>query len=82
MVERSNPANPHESFVLNYLNQNGTIPDTLELAKEMAITHENLDKILKSLLADDYVVLEVIEKKLIELTPEAASYVDSGTPEF
>jgi phenylalanyl-tRNA synthetase alpha chain len=38
--------------------------------------------VLKSLLVDDYVVLEVIEKKLIELTEEGQSYAKDGSPEF
>lgn len=41
-----------------------------------------MDKTLKSLLVDEYVVLQVIEKKFIELTDEGASYVLKGTPEF
>ncbi len=40
----------------------------------MSITHETLDKVLKSLLVDDYLQLTVIEQKLIELTEEGASY--------
>jgi len=33
-----------------------------------------LEKVLKSLLAEDYLKLEVIEKKLIELTDEGLGY--------
>lgn len=48
----------------------------------MNINHADLDKNLKSLSADDYIVLSVIERKLIELSNEGKSYVDKGTPEF
>jgi hypothetical protein len=34
------------------------------------------------LSADDYIKLEVIEKKLLELTEEGKSYVEKGTPEY
>jgi len=34
------------------------------------------------LLVDDYVVLEVIERKLIGLSQEGRGYVEKGTPEF
>jgi hypothetical protein len=41
-----------------------------------------MDAPLKSLLVDEYVVLEVIERRKIELTEEGAGYVKDGTPEF
>ena len=37
---------------------------------------------MKSLLVDDYLVLTVIERKVIELTDEGASYATVGTPEY
>lgn len=42
----------------------------------------DLDKILKSLVADDYISLSVIEKKLIELSDEGRGYTEKGTPEY
>lgn len=64
------------------LAENNVIEDTLLLAKEIGLSHADLDKSLKSLLVDDYLVLAVIEKKLVELSEEGASYVEKGTPEF
>jgi hypothetical protein len=46
------------------------------------VAHTDLDKSLKSLLVDDYLVLTVIERKTIELTDEGASYASKGTPEY
>ena len=39
-------------------------------ARELGVAHTDLDKSLKSLLVDDYLVLNVIERKIIELTDE------------
>ena len=52
------------------------------LAHSLGVSHTELDKSLKSLLADDYLVLTVIERKLLELTEEGALYASKGTPEF
>ena len=41
-----------------------------------------LDAAVKSLLVDDYVVLEVIERRQIDLTEEGQGYARDGTPEF
>jgi predicted transcriptional regulator len=71
-----------QNAILTHLAKSDTIEDTLELAKELGISHAELDKSLKSLLVDDYLVLQVIEKKLLELSAEGASYADNGTPEF
>ena len=46
------------------------IADTFEFAKTLNISHADLDKNLKSLNADDYAVLQVIERKIIELSEE------------
>ena len=60
----------------------GIIEDTAILAQKLGVVHTELDKNLKSLLVDDYLVLTVIEKKGIELTDEGASYASIGTPEY
>jgi hypothetical protein len=67
---------------LKYLHANGSIADTAVYAKELGVAHTDLDKSLKSLLVDDYLVLTVIERKVIELTDEGATYASKGTPEF
>lgn len=41
-----------------------------------------MDAALKSLNVDEYVNLEVIEKKVLELTSEGKGYAEKGTPEF
>lgn len=43
---------------------------------------ETVDAALKSLLVDDYVVLDVIEVKHLKLSPEGSEYVQKGTPEY
>lgn len=43
---------------------------------------EELDPVIKSLVALDYLVAEVIERKQIELTEEGQSYAVNGSPEF
>jgi phenylalanyl-tRNA synthetase alpha chain len=47
-----------------------------------AIGAQTVDAALKSLLVDDYLVLDVIERKKIELTEEGKGYADNGTPEY
>lgn len=41
-----------------------------------------MEPVLKSLLVDEYIVLTVLERKLIELTEEGLSYASNGSPEF
>ena len=60
----------------------GTIDNTEEFETTQKITKELLDPVLKSLSAEEYVTLEVIEKKLIELTDEGKGYAEKGSPEF
>lgn len=83
-MEKSNHTNEEhvQTHVLQTLHKNDIINDTLDIAKELDMSHVELDKVLKSLLVDDYVVLEVLEKKYIELTKEGEGYVEKGTPEY
>lgn len=71
-----------QRLILVTLDSENEIKDSLILAKKIGISHAELDKNLKSLMADDYIQLEVIERKLIELSDEGKSYVERGTPEF
>lgn len=71
-----------QNKILKYMEANNTIEDTAVYAKELGIAHTDLDKALKSLLVDDYLVLTVIERKVIELTDEGATYASKGTPEY
>jgi len=43
---------------------------------------DTLEPVLKSLSAEEYVKLDVIERKEIELTDEGRSYAKDGSPEF
>jgi len=71
-----------ENRILQYLSEHNHIDDTLQFAQRVGVTHTDLDKSLKSLLVDDYLELGVIERKLLELTDEGATYADKGTPEY
>ena len=52
----------------------GEIADTAELVASLSITPAKLDAAVKSLLVDEYVVLEVIERRKIELSEEGKGY--------
>lgn len=71
-----------QDAILTHLNEAQVIEDTAVLAHKLNVAHTELDKSLKSLLVDDYLVLTVIERKAIELTDEGASYATIGTPEY
>jgi len=43
--------------VLSTIDTEGTIKDSLAYAEKLGVNHSDLDKILKSLVADDYVEL-------------------------
>jgi hypothetical protein len=43
---------------------------------------EVLEPVLKSLSAEEYIKLNVIERKEIELTDEGKSYAQEGSPEY
>jgi len=43
---------------------------------------EAFENTLKSLTAEEYIKLNVIERKEIELTDEGRSYAQNGSPEF
>lgn len=71
-----------ENKVLTFVGQNGQIENTEKFCADSGIAKEILDPVLKSLDADEYVKLTVIEKKIIELTDEGKSYAQNGSPEF
>ena len=72
-----------EKAVLGFMDKNkGVIENTEDFSKEQDIPTEQLEPVLKSLLVDDYIVLNVLERKLIELTEEGLSYAKNGSPEF
>ena len=87
MVEavHAREAQPEEQLqneVLTLLKASSEIADSADLCAEWSLSAAKMDAILKSLLVDDYVVLEVIERRKIELTEEGVGYAESGTPEY
>lgn len=71
-----------ENLILGTLDKNGSIADTADFTVQNNVTAEVVDPVLKSLSALEYIVLEVIERKKIELTDEGKSYAANGSPEF
>jgi len=67
-------------IILGKLNL-GPIEDTMKLAAELNLEHQDLDSYLKSLLVDDYIEMEVKELKEAKLTEEGTVYATKGTPE-
>lgn len=59
-----------ETELLQHLVSHESIEDTLQYSAQLNINHHDLDPILKSLNADEYVVLNVIEKKTMKLTDD------------
>ena len=64
------------------LDKESVIEDSLEIASAFKCSSLDIDPILKSLLAEDYIALTVIERKAIELTDEGKIYQNLGTPEY
>lgn len=75
------PEEKLQQTILTLLAQQGSIADTDALVTA-DLSAQTIDAALKSLVVDDYVVLEVIERKKIELTEEGKGYADHGTPEY
>jgi hypothetical protein len=67
---------------LNFVNDNTQIQNTEDFCIAQNLDKDLLDPVLKSLTAEEYLTLTVIEKKLIELTEEGQSYAKDGSPEF
>jgi len=71
-----------EKTVLKYINDNGEIKNTENFDIEQKFDKETFENCLKSLTAEEYIKLNVIERKEIELTDEGKSYAQNGSPEF
>ena len=71
-----------EKLVLGFLGENSVIENTESFQTEKNVSKDTLEPVLKSLEAEDYIKLTVIEKKLIELTEEGEGYAKNGSPEF
>tara|TARA_B110000285_G_scaffold117118_1_gene132735 strand:- start:414 stop:641 length:228 start_codon:yes stop_codon:yes gene_type:complete len=73
---------PVEKTVLKYINDNGEIKNTENFDVEQKLDKIAFENTLKSLSAEEYIKLNVIERKEIELTDEGKSYAKNGSPEF
>lgn len=58
------------------------IEDSGDFSTSQNISKDELDPVLKSLTAENYIVLAVIERRSIELTAEGTEYAQKGSPEF
>jgi len=67
--------------ILTLLAANDVIADSNSLISESQHAQQ-VDAALKSLNVDEYVELQVIEVKKIELTDEGNGYAQKGTPEY
>ena len=70
-----------QQHILTLLQRDSVIADSDQLVTS-TISAQSVDAALKSLLVDDFVALEVIERRKIELTEEGKGYADNGTPEY
>lgn len=71
-----------EKAVLTFLGESTQIENTENFSADKGIAKDSLDPVLKSLEAEEYIKLTVIEKKFIELTDEGNGYAQNGSPEF
>ena len=71
-----------EKTVLKYISDNNEIVNTENFDVQQKLDKEAFDNTLKSLTAEEYIKLNVIERKEIELTDEGKSYAQNGSPEF
>eukprot|EP00299_Pterocystis_sp_00344_P006895 c195_g1_i1.p1 GENE.c195_g1_i1~~c195_g1_i1.p1 ORF type:complete len:508 (+),score=136.16 c195_g1_i1:1-1524(+) len=69
------------ALLLKAVNSADKIADSLEFAKQHSIPHVDVVEALKTLVANEYVLLEVIEHASWKLTPEAHAFRTDGTPE-
>ena len=72
-----------EKLILGFMDKNnGEIANTAEFCDQNKVATDQLEPVLKSLLVDEYVVLAVLERKVIELTAEGLGYAQDGSPEY
>jgi len=64
------------------LHKDGIIADSESVVQASNQSNETVDAALKSLLVDEYVVLDVIEVKYLKLSEEGVLYEKHGTPEY
>lgn len=62
MVERQNADENLERLILERLERDKVVHDTHVLGEELKINHTEIDKVLKSLNADEYISLSIITR--------------------
>lgn len=67
--------------VLDELKSKNTIEDSDALVAALGVGRDKMDAALKSLNVDEYVDLNVIEKRKVELTGEGLGYLANGSAE-
>ncbi|TNV83999.1 hypothetical protein FGO68_gene16358 [Halteria grandinella] len=71
------------NLILGHLAEHGEgIPNTDDFSASKGIKPADLDPVLKSLVAEEYITVKATDKKLLEPTDEGRSYLQSGTPEY
>ena len=64
------------------MDKNSVIENTETFEKQNNLNHDDLEPVIKSLTAEEYIALEVIERREIELTEEGSGYAKDGSPEY
>ena len=67
--------------ILDELKSNNVIEDSDALVAVLGVGRDKMDAALKSLNVDEYVDLNVIEKRKVELTGEGLGYLANGSAE-
>ena len=67
--------------ILDELKSNNAIEDSDALVAVLGVGRDKMDAALKSLNVDEYVDLNVIEKRKVELTGEGLGYLANGSAE-
>ena len=70
------------NLILTHLAEQADIPNTDDFSEAKGIKPADLDPVLKSLVAEEYITVKATDKKLLEPTDEGRSYLQSGTPEY
>ncbi len=71
-----------EKIILAFIGQHEQITDTWEFAIEHQIDHQTLIGVIKSLLADKYVLEEPLSTSFWTLTQEGEDVANTGSPEI
>lgn len=67
--------------ILDELKSKNQIDDSDSLVAALGVARDKMDAALKSLNVDEYVDLNVIEKRKVELTEEGLGYLANGSAE-